>query len=347
MKATKTLPKEQIPTSIDRQELLRRLEAVSHGLSPKDIIEQSASFIFRDGEVLTFNDEVCCRSSSGLPESFLGAVPHDPLLNTLRKLKEDSLSVETVEGGLELVGKGRRAHVRMEAEVLLPVDKVGIPDSWTALPKDFLEALSIVQSCAGKDESRFERVCVHIHPKWLEASDNTQMARYNLKTGFQESVLIRRDAVRPLTQLGVTEFSDTEAWVHFRSQDLTYSIRRHLADYPNLTRVLEVEGDTVKLPKGLVDAAELAAVFVEKDDLVTVELKQGRVKVKGEGPRGWYSESKKSTYQGDPIVFRIAPSLLAEIVKRHDECIIREGRLKVDGGKWAYVTSLGTPDSKE
>lgn len=334
-------------TRVDRAELLRKLEAVSHGLSPRDIVEQSASFILQNGEVLTFNDEVCCRSISGLPDSFTGAVPHDPLLDVLRKLKEDTLQVEAVEGGLELHGKGRKVHVRMEAEILLPVDKVERPKSWSSLHKDFLEALNIVQSCAGKDESRFERVCIHIHPKWLEASDNTQMARFSLKTGFKEPVLVRRDAARPLVQLGVTEFAESDAWVHFRGPDLEYSIRRHHADYPDLTKILDVEGEEASLPKGLADAADLASVFIEKDDLVTVELKPGRVKVKGEGPKGWYSESKKAAYQGSPIAFRIAPSLLAEIVKRHDQCIIREGRLKVDGGKWAYVTSLGIPEGKE
>ncbi len=333
---------------VDRQDFLRRLEAVSHGLSPRDIVEQSASFIFRDGEVQTFNDEVCCRSASGLPPYFTGAIPHDPLLDILRKLKEETLSMEAVERGLELVGNKRRTHIRMDAEILLPVDKVERPESWRPLSKYFLDALAIVQNCAGKDETRLERVCIHIHPEWMEASDNTQMARFNFKTRFKEPVLVRRDAVRPLIQLGVTEFAETESWVHFRSPDLEYSVRRHLTDYPDLTRVLDVEGDKASLPKGMAEAAELAAVFIEKDDLVTVELTPGQVTVKGEGPKGWHVEGpRKTEYQGIPIVFRIAPTLLVEIISRHDECIIREGRLKVDGGRWAYVTSLGVPQRKE
>jgi len=33
--------------------------------------------------------------------------------------------------------------------------------------------------------------------------------------------------------------------------------------------------------------------------------------------------------------------MLVEIVKRGGECTIAEGQMKVDGGKWVYVTSTG------
>jgi len=42
---------------INRQEFLDSLEMVKAGLSPREFIEQSSCFAFKEGEVLTFNDE--------------------------------------------------------------------------------------------------------------------------------------------------------------------------------------------------------------------------------------------------------------------------------------------------
>lgn len=42
--------------------------------------------------------------------------------------------------------------------------------------------------------------------------------------------------------------------------------------------------------------------------------------------------------------FRIAPKLLIELTKRHNECEISRDRLLVNGGKFRYVTCLGEAD---
>jgi hypothetical protein len=101
--------------------------------------------------------------------------------------------------------------------------------------------------------------------------------------------------------------------------------------------------------KGLKEAAERAEVFsIEnpEDDQVTIRLHPGKLKITGRGASGWFSEFKKIRYKGAPVSFTIAPKLLMELVTRHNECEITKKRLKVNGGKFTYVTVLGMVEEK-
>ena len=330
---------------VNREELLRRLSAVEPGLSVREILEQSSCFVFRDGQVLAFNDEICTRAPSGLDDTFSGAVPAKKLTAILYKLKDEFLEVTQADGELVLAGKGRsRTGFRMEAEVTLPVDQVETPKKWRPLPPDFLHAVEIVQNCAGTNESEFEWTCVHIHPEHVEACDNFQMCRYRLEMPLKRPTLVRKESLRHVLPLGVSEVSETESWLHFRNQEVILSVRRFLEDYKDIGKFLEVEGEPCTLPKGLGKAADRAEVFSQEnvdENQVRVELSPGRVRIHGKGMSGWHEEVKKAVYKGPPISFMIAPKLLAEVVEKHNQSVVGQGRLKVDGGKWTYVTCLG------
>ena len=330
---------------VNREELLKELESVTPGLSLKEVIEQSSCFVFKGGEVATYNDEIACQHSSCL--DVVGAVCALPLLAILRKLGEESIEIGISKGELLIKGRHRKAGIRMEAEVQLPVDAVESPGKWKKLPDDFVDAVSITQECAGKDETQFSMTCIHLHPEWIEACDNFQAIRYTLATGIAIAVLVRRESLKYIVALGMTDFSETETWMHFRNPaGLILSCRRYVEEYPDLTSVLKVSGEQATLPKGLKEAAEKAAIFsVENlnDNMVTLELKQGKLRITGRGSSGWYSEVKKVGYEGEPMSFTISPVLLAELVQHYNTCEISASRLKVDGGKFIYVTALGEP----
>jgi len=329
---------------INRQQWLKQLEAVEPGLASREIIEQSSCFVFNDGKVQTFNDEVAV--TADCPVEITGAVPADPLLKLLRKLKEEELEVEVTDGELQVKGKGRRAGIRMEEKVVLPVEVVEDVGKWKKLPDGFLDALKVVIQVVGRDESMFACTCVHIHPEWLEGSDNYQVLRYPLETGVGGSTLVRRDALRHVIGLGVTKFSETDSWVHFKNkQGVVISCRRYAEGYPDIGSVLDVSGESVTLPKGIEGIVDKAQVFsseskIESDSL-TVRLRKGKIEIEGRGPDGWYAERGEVEYDGRSMQFTIAPKLLLEVVKRGCKCEVTSGRLKIDGGKWSYVTCLG------
>lgn len=342
---------------VNRKELLGQLEAVAPGLSKRGDLEQSDCFAFDGGRVYTFNDEVAC--SVPCPLELKGAVAAKPLLGLLRKLTEDELDVEVMAGGavpdehvtttgeLVLKGKRRRAGIRMEGELLLPVDSIGTPKGWRPLPEGFSEAVGIVASSAGRDESQFVLTCVHIAPEWLEACDQFQLCRYPMATGLKKPMLLRATSLRFVAGVDVTEWGRSDGWMHFRNPvGLMLSCRSDVENYPSLDKLLEADGVRTVWPKELAEAVDKAEIFsgeVADANMVEVSLGGGRLKLEGRGPSGWYTEQKKAEYVGEPMSFMISPKLLREIVRRTDHCFVSGNRLRVDGGKFTYVACIGVP----
>lgn len=337
------------PIRINREELLGKLQSVQAGLSTREILEQSSCFVFQNGDVIAFNDEICCRTVSGLGRKFVGAVQAKPLLNLLGKLVEDEITVEEDEGAFVVTGaKNKRADIRMEKEILLSVASVEEPGEWKPLPEQFDDAAQIVGACAGTDDSRFSLTCVHLTAKYLEACDNFQLARYKLKTNITTDSLIRQASLKNVIALGMSEVSETSAWLHFRNQSgLVFSCRRYIEEFPDLTVILAATGEPATLPGGLNEAISRAQIFSAtgtEDDRVKIILKKNRVTIIGEGIQGKYREPKAIKYDGPPLTFYIAPKILIEISKKHNDVEVSPTRLIVRGERFVYISCLFTDE---
>lgn len=338
--------------TIKREDLLAQLNSVRGGLTSKEIIEQSSCFCFRNKKVLTYNDEVACTNNCQL--DITGAVTAAPLLAILEKRDDDVLEYECSNSKLKLRGKKGVTSIRMEAEIALPMENVEYPEksAWKKLHPDFEDAVGLVQGCAGKDESCFSLTCVHLHPEWIESCDNFQIMRFMIETGLEQSILIKRDALKHIISLGVTKFAETESWMHFKNPGgLILSVRRHVRDdYPDLTSLLEVKGMRTVLPKTLIEATDRAEIFSAENvdnNQVQVKLKPGKLIVKGTGVTGSHYETKLLNYKGEPLTFKISPQVLTEIVKQHNECEISNDRLKVNGGKFIYIACLVVAEKED
>ena len=330
---------------VNRESFLNCLESVQPGLSSREIIEQSNCVAFKDGWAFTYNDEIACRAPSPLDESVVGSVRAEKLLELLRLLPEEELRIEAKGDKLTVAGKGRKGVFSMEAEVTLPIDDLEMPEEWTKLPDDFGDAIKVVQQCASTDQKGKKLLTnVHIHPKWVEASDNFQVCRWKMKTAVSQPILVQQSSIKWVPQLGMTEFAESDSWMHFRNPaGLVLSCRCYLDEFSNMTKELDVEGEKVSLPKGLVEAAAKAKLFSSENpdsDRVLVEIGAGKVRVKGTGVSGYYVEVKKVGYAGPELAFFIKPELLSDIVTRHNECVVNPKRMKVDTGSYVYVACL-------
>lgn len=318
---------------------------VSPGLSPADITQQSSCYALRAGRVFTFNDEVFCRAKTGLEETITGAVKAAPLTRVLQKMPEDEVEVLIEGSDLVIKGKRRAARIHLEAEILLEINKIEKPPQWSKLPEDFGEAIEmVVDSAATNNETNFALTCIHIHPEWVEACDNLQMCRYRTKTGVKQSMLVRRDSIKNVTALGMTEFCETESWIHFRNPaGVILACRRFLESYPDLSPEMNFKGEKAVLPKGLGGACEVASIFSEEytdNNRVHIDMRPGEVRIKGVGTSGSYSEVKKIKYSGNYMAFSISPKLLENLVKKHVDCELTANKLKVTGPKFTYCVFL-------
>lgn len=337
---------------IQREDFLNDLNMVKPGLSPREFVEQSSCFVFREGTVMTFNDEVCCRKE--VPLNITGAVQATTLLAILEKLEDPELKVRLNDDKeLEFKGNGKGFGVTIEAEIFLPVDKVEMPEKWRPLPKEFTEAVGLVQHCVSTDESKFKLTCIHLHPDFIEASDNLQIMRVKIATGLKNPTLIRGTSLQHITHLAMDEICMTKTWVHFRNQaGLIFSCRRYDEEYHDLSQFIKIKGHSIVIPKGMSMASDRAAVFAAEksgEPLVNVCLdgSKGLMRLKGKGLVGWYKEIKSVAYDGPYMSFFIAPDLLKHISERYSEAEIEEGKLKVSGGSWEYVTFLGDEEEEK
>lgn len=335
---------------ISREDLLSQLESVQPGLSQKEIIEHGQHFIFLKGRIVTFNSEVACTIPTSL--RIRGAVRAIPLLAILNKMNEENVNIEQDDSGIIIKGKNRRTTIYMEKEIHLAIEKIEKPNRWYPLAQEFCEAVEIARSCTGKNTSQFTSTCVHLTPRYLEASDNVQVARYPVRTKLKSSIIVVGDFLKHVAEAEVTEFSQGESWIHFRNKTgLIVSCRISSdEDYPDLGDSFNVDGAHAVLPPGLIEAAKRAQVFSQDNlekDRVIVRLNGNQLHIKGEGVSGWHIEASKINYKGKPIQFTIIPVMLMDIVSRHNDCYISRSHLKIDTGSYQYVTCLGQFESKK
>jgi hypothetical protein len=332
---------------INREYLLQRLDEVKPGLSHQPIVEQSTHFIFQNGWIYTYNEEVACRTPSGLPKDLVCAVQADPLLRILSKLPDEEIDVGLSGNDLVIKGKGRKTELPAAREILLPVDKIKLPkkEDWNRIHTDFTDAIGIAMTCVGKDVSMFYTVCVHITPKHIESCDSVQLTRYRLQTGVKEPFMVRGESVKHVQVIAPVYIAEDENFVHFYTRSkLVYSVKKWISEFiKDMDKALQVTGVPTVLPPGLGDAADRAQVFSDENDdnIVVVELTNDALKIVGHGPNGKHTEFKKVKYIGKPLKFAVSPKLLIELVKRHTDCQVSpERRIIVDGGKFTYVAGL-------
>lgn len=329
--------------NVSRKELLGKLEVVSPGLSAKGS-DHSNCFMFKGGRVYTFNDEVACSTSCAM--DFEGTVPAEPLMDLLKKLTDDEIVLVVGDGDLRVKGKRKkyRSAIRLDKEALLPIEGIEESEDWKKVPENLIEAVRIVSTCSSSEDSQFILTCVHVHPEWVEACDDRQLARYPLKTGLEKDTLISANALKAIAGAGVIDFAVTENWMHFRSDNLMLSCRQYAMVYPDLGAFLEMKGTKTPLPEGLIDAVGRAEIFSSEErtfNQVFVTLKKDGMEVEGRGPSGWYQERWDLAYDGEETRFRISPKLLVEVARRSKECEIGDGKIKVDGGSFIYVGCTG------
>jgi len=336
---------------IKREQLLKELNSVVPGLSEREIIEQSSCFVFKDGNVYTFNDEIACWAKSSL--DITGAVSAKKLISLLQSMSEERLDVNASKNG-KLVIKGihKRATYALESRIALPIDSIKKPKTWKSLPSDFLEGLSLVADCAGRDESNFVLTCIHIAPDKLEASDNDRVAKFITKTRVRKSMLIRKDTIKHLVAAGVTYFGETSDWVHFRTgKGPIICCRRYTESFPNTDKAFQISGKKMSLPEGLEKASRRAAIFSAdnpEDSDIFVTLTTNRALIRGTGTGGEFQEIKKIAYTGKPLTFLISPTQLIALTRKHNSCIVAQEKLKCKSGQFEFVAALGvTPQEDE
>jgi hypothetical protein len=328
---------------VNRKDLLNKLLMVEVGLSKGKSITQSSCVVIRKGRFYTLCQEIACAVASGLPSSMECAIQPDKLMALLKQVDHEELDVELVPSkSLNFQANGSKLKIPLEGEILLPVGEVELPKKWEVLDAAFEEAVDLAHRCTSKGDDSFTKQCVHIHPEWVEASDNLRFLRYPITNFVQKPTLVRGTSIKAIVGLGMTKCAETDGWLHFGNPvGLRVSVRKLVLEYyPNLTPCLSIKGRKAVFPKSLKDTAKRAGIFAEECVRVTVSSKKG-VTVEGlSDEAGHYLEDKEANYTGPNITFLIPPKVLSELIEKSGEVEISDSNLKVESDRFTYMSAL-------
>ena len=331
---------------IKREQLKRALEIVKPGLANRELIEQTTSFGFLPGLIVTYNDEISI--SHPIPLDITGAVKATELYALLGKIEAEDIDV-TVEGKEVGMKAGRvEAGFTLQDEMRLPLEEIQGKKKWKSLPKDFTDAIDFTRFSCSKDMSKPILTAINVTKTYAESSDNYRATRYQLQTELPcDGFLIPAKSASELLKYKPTKVTLGKGWAHFQNEEKTmFSARIYGEHYTTekLTKLLDVKGHDIKLPKTITNILDRAGVFAKRDfmvdEQVQVAIKDKTFSVYAKSMEGWVRESVNINYKGTPIEFTINPKLLQDILKHVRTCVVGTNRVKFTGDVWEHIVGL-------
>lgn len=328
-----------------KENLQYALEVVKPGLANKEVVEQSTSFAFIDGKVVTYNDEISISHPvEGL--DITGAIQAEELYQILKKIDKEEIEISVVDNEIRLTAGKSRAGLILHQEVKLPLEEIGAIGKWKALPDNFLKGLQFAVPSCSRDNSRPKLTCVHCSDNnYIEASDGHRISRLTLSDPLPvASFLLPADSTLKVLRLMPTKIAEGKGWIHFKTEEGTIlSCRVFEEKYLELDPHVKVEGNWVTLPETIYDIVDRANIFAKRDSVfdeeITITIEKQKLTVRSESDAGWFEEKTKIE-STDSLKFKITPILFKSIIKETQSFICSNKALRFDGEDWFYVMAL-------
>jgi hypothetical protein len=334
---------------IARSTLLAVLHEVAVGVSRKETIEQSNTFVFQNGILTAFNDAVLARTQS--PLDFEAAVNAPDLLALLGKIPDEEVDIELAEGEVIIKGKRKSAGIACTTEILLPIDAVPQADQWTKLPEAVPTLLQQAARTCSADQAQYLATCVHITPELIEACDNFRLFRATQNTGFPGEVLIPAASLSALDGIEIKKVAQGEGWTFFRTASRTEIAVRcsHEPYHDNIGALLDIDdAKKIVLPANMADMIERAEIMNagSHDSRIGLRIEDGYLTITSRKDSGWYKERKRIDYHREPLEFDIHPKFLTEIMARSPEITVGRGKMMIQVDNIQFLVQLFAKDEK-
>ena len=331
---------------MNKTDLQNALEIVKPGLASKEMIEQSTSFAFIDGRVVTYNDEISLSHPvEGL--EIEGAIQAEQLYKLLNKIKQDEIEVTTESAEIIFQAGKMKAGLTLQQEIKLPLDEISKPGKWKTLPDDFVKYIRMAMQVCSQDMSRPVLTCVHVNEDGrIEGSDSYRIVQCTLEKEMPvKTFLVPATSAAELVKLNPSKIAEGEGWIHFKTEEETIlSCRTFEAEFPDCKPFLEVEGIEVQFPRTIEKIIDRAAVFAKRDhfldETINITLGNQKIKVTSKSDSGWFEEEANMKCDDKEVGFAITPYLLKDILAGMQTCILCEDRLKFEGAGWQSILCL-------
>lgn len=254
-----------------RDELLKALSFVLPGVNDKiGDLEGCDTFVFDDVWIKTYNN----RLSIGVPfnSGIHAAVNAVEFFKVLSKMKGDEVTFE-LAGNVLTTKCGTAVHKTGLVESLVDkyVDNLNLDSlGWTPIPKEFFNGMKECLFSAATDSVHGPLCGVLVCGNLIVSCDNFRASKITMQDTVGD-FLIPAETVTDLLKIpGLTEYSISDAWVHFESGQeevpFVVSIRRMVDIYPK-EKVLSLLSDAnigdleYTFPEGLASLVDRIAVL--------------------------------------------------------------------------------------
>jgi hypothetical protein len=334
---------------IKKSSLFAALTVVKPGLASKELLEQTTSFAFVNGRVVTYNDEISI-SHPVEGVDFEGAVNAKELYGLLSRV--DKEEIEVVLEGTELrITAGRvKAGLKLETEVKLPLKE--IPEEMEEIPnpEEFNHLLSFAMRTCSVDPAQPKLSCIAIRKNGTMVGSDGHRMLYARGTELNvNDFLLPASSAVEIVKIDPVMISLEKGWVHFANGDGTVvSSRRIEDDYipePQLQAILKFNKiGEIEFPARVNDILGRVKLFAEGDtpldELVEIKVAGGKITFKGKSDvtGSWMEERATIEFDGE-VDFYITPSLFTDILSKTTVAIVDKSlqRLMFSAENWDYV----------
>jgi DNA polymerase III sliding clamp (beta) subunit (PCNA family) len=333
---------------IEKNTLKYALETVKPGLANKEVIEQSTSFAFIDGKVVTYNDEISV--SHPIDLDITGAIQAEALYKYISKVKETEIELSVVESELVLKCGRAKSGFALSTEIKLPIDEeLSEKSTWHEIPNNFLEHLLFASKVCSKNSYDNKLTCVHVDAEngIIEASDNYRIAHCHIPKIPIQPFLLPFTSASIIFQSYPLQIAEGKGWIHFKNDDGTIvSCRTFDEKYVDTSNFFKKKKGalTVTFPDSLKEVIDRAVIFAKRDNAieesVTIELSDKKVMVQSKSDTNWFKETIPFKHKGDAVTFSVTPYLLQDILLKMNSCSLVNNLLIFEGTDWTYVTGL-------
>lgn len=338
-----------------RDTLVNILGAVLPGLANKDKLPQAQSFIFTDGQVITYNDRLAIHHP--LPADLAelqGAVRATELYKVLSKMPI-GIDIDLTMTDAEVLIKTStiQAKVRCEKEIVNQYSTVPIPEKFKKIPEGLLQAMQDASFSASTDLSKPLLVHLFVNGGKVTSCDNRRVTICQFK-GKADKMFVPASVVSDLCSYEPVEYGVTEGWIHWKNKnEVVFSFRTLEGEYPGVEHFFEGvdQWASIPFPKGMAEAVGRVSEALDKNDLlpyVTVAYKGGKVVVSGQGPFATIKERLAVDTDAE-VSFLIAAEFFTDLLERGVNAYIGDKRMCLmnDDKTFRHLVCLPLPNNTE
>ena len=329
---------------IKKEELIEALQTVKPGVSKNLLVEQMQCFIFDNGSVITYNDEISIiHPIDGL--DFNGAVNATEFLNLISKIKSEELDITVVENELLIKAGKAKAGFVLQAEINLPLYQIKGDEEWQGLPDNFISLLEKVYPSCGSDMSKPALMSVFINHTTMCASDSFKIIRGTFSTEFTSTFLLPQTAAKEVVSIQPTQYLIDDNWVLFKNENGTIIVCRisfeRAPDFNRYFNQITEGASDIRMPSSIDEIIEKAGVIVKSSDKINetiyVYLEKNKIKVRSQTITSWFEETARCNYDGENMEFGLAPVLFKDIFTETKVCKLKFPYLYFKNENWEYL----------